>query len=192
MIFQKIYQMTIRYSAHPKAAWMLGFIAFIESFIFPIPPDVMLMSMGLVKPKNAWRNACIASIASVLGGILGYLIGLTLFDVIKPWLIHSSFNSAYETACVWFTKYGVWMVIVAGFTPIPYKIFTITAGATKMAFMPFVIASIVGRSMRFFMVSTLFYFYGERLEKRLLHIIDAVAIVFLVVAGIIYCAHRFM
>ena len=192
MIFQKMYQMTVRYSAHPKAPWLLGFIAFIESFIFPIPPDIMLMSMGLVKPKSAWRNAGIASFASVLGGILGYLIGLTLFDFIKPWLIHSSFNSAYETACIWFDHYGVWMVIVAGFTPIPYKIFTITAGATNMAFIPFVLASIIGRSMRFFLVSTLFYFYGERLEKKLLHIIDALAIGVIVLAGIVYCAKKFI
>lgn len=192
MIFQKMYQMTLRYSTHPNAPWFLGFIAFIESFIFPIPPDVMLISMGLAKPNTAWRNAFIASAASVLGGILGYLIGLFLFDLIKPWLIQSSFNSSYETARLWFSQYGIWMIIVAGFTPIPYKIFTITAGATHMAFIPFVIASIIGRSMRFFLVSTLFYFYGARLEKKLVHIIDALAIGIIVLAGIIYCATQFL
>lgn len=192
MIFQKMYQMTVRYSAHPNAPWFLGFIAFIESFIFPIPPDVMLISMGLAKPKSAWRNAFIASAASVLGGILGYLIGLFLFDLIKPWLLQSSFHAAYNTACFWFEHYGVWMVIVAGFTPIPYKIFTITAGAAHMAFIPFVLASIIGRSLRFFLVSTLFYFYGARLEKKLVHTIDALAITILVLIGIIYCASKYL
>jgi membrane protein YqaA with SNARE-associated domain len=192
MIFQKMYQMTLRYSGHPKAPWYLGFIAFIESFIFPIPPDVMLISMGLAKPESAWRNAFIASFASVVGGILGYLIGLFLFDLIEPWLIHSSFNAAYETACHWFKEYGVWMVIVAGFTPIPYKIFTITAGATHMVFLPFVIASIIGRSLRFFLVSTIFYFYGKRLEKKLVHLIDALSLGILALIGIIYLVSKFI
>lgn len=191
-MFQQLYQFTIKCSAHRRAPWYLGLISFIESSFFPIPPDVMLITMGLAKPKSAWRYALIASLFSVLGGMFGYCIGYFLFDLIQPWLVKSSWYQPYQTGMQWFADYGVWAVIVAGFTPIPYKIFTIGAGAVQMPFLPFVLASIVGRSARFFMVSTLFYFYGESIEKKLVKFIDKLAWIFLVIIGIGYCAYKFM
>lgn len=191
-MFQQLYQYTLKCSSHRHAPWYLGLIAFIESSFFPIPPDVMLISMGLAKPKSAWRNAFIASLFSVLGGMFGYLIGFFLFDLIHPWLSHSSLYPSYLTAIKWFKDYGVWAVVVAGFTPIPYKLFTIGAGAAHMPFLGFVLGSIIGRSMRFYMVCTLFYFYGERLEKKLVKIIDTLAWGFLALAGIGYCVYKFL
>jgi len=190
-MFQQLYQFTLRCSAHRHAPWYLGIIAFIESSFFPIPPDVMLISMGLAKPKLAWRNALIATLFSVLGGVFGYFIGFFLFDLIYPWLSHSSFYPSYQTALNWFKLYGIWAIIIAGFTPIPYKIFTIGAGAVAMPFWPFFGGSIVGRGLRFFLVSTLFYFYGERLEKKLIHLIDGLAWTGLIIAGCIYVAYYF-
>lgn len=191
-MFQQLYQFTLRCSAHRHAPWYLGIIAFIESSFFPIPPDVMLISMGLAKPKTAWRNACIATLFSVLGGILGYLIGFFLFDLIYPWLSHSSFYASYLTALNWFKVYGIWAIIIAGFTPIPYKIFTIGAGAVAMPFLAFLFGSILGRGLRFFLVSTLFYFYGESLQNKLIHIIDRLAWAGLLIAGCIYVAYYFL
>jgi membrane protein YqaA with SNARE-associated domain len=189
-MFQQMYQFTLKWSAHRHAPWYLGLVAFIESSFFPIPPDVMLISMGLAKPKSAWRFAFIAMLFSVLGGMFGYLIGFFLFDLIYPWLSHSSFNSAYLTVNQWFKNYGVWAVIVAGFTPIPYKIFTIGAGAAQMPFIPFVLGSIIGRGMRFYLVSTLFYFFGERLEKEIFKWIDYLAWGALALLAIGYGAYR--
>lgn len=174
-MFQQLYQFTLKCSAHKNAPWYLGLIAFIESSFFPIPPDLMLISMGLAKPRSAWRYAFIAMIFSVLGGMFGYLIGYYLFDFIEPWLMHSSFNAAYKTVNIWFREYGVWAVIIAGFTPIPYKLFTIGAGAAHMQLLPFVCGSVIGRGLRFYLVSMLFYFFGERLEKEIFKCIDAIA-----------------
>jgi membrane protein YqaA with SNARE-associated domain len=187
-MFQQFYQFTLRCSAHRHAPWYLGMIAFIESSFFPIPPDVMLISMGLAKPHSAWRNAIIATLFSVLGGILGYLIGYFLFDLIHPWLSQSSLYGSYLMALDWFKKYGIWAIIVAGFTPIPYKLFTIGAGAVSMPFLPFVLGSILGRGLRFFLVSTLFFFYGEKLNQ-LMHRIDKLAWIILILAGCLYAAY---
>lgn len=191
-MFQQLYQFTIRCSSHRHAPWYLGLISFIESSFFPIPPDVMLITMGLASPKSAWRFAFIASLFSVLGGMFGYCIGYFLFDLIQPWLVQSTWYQPYQTAMQWFSDYGVGAVIVAGFTPIPYKLFTIGAGAVHMSFIPFVLASMVGRSARFFMVSTLFYFYGERIENKLVKFVDKLAWIALIIAGIGYCAYKFI
>lgn len=187
-MFQQFYQFTLRCSAHRHAPWYLGMIAFIESSFFPIPPDVMLISMGLAKPHSAWRNAIIATLFSVLGGILGYLIGYFLFDLIHPWLSKSSLYPSYLMALDWFKKYGIWAIIVAGFTPIPYKLFTIGAGAVSMPFFPFVFGSVVGRGLRFFLVSTLFFFFGEKLNL-LMHRIDKLAWIALIFAGCLYATY---
>jgi membrane protein YqaA with SNARE-associated domain len=191
-MFKHMYQFTLRCSNHRHAPWYLGLISFIESSFFPIPPDIMLISMGLASPKTAWRNAFIASLFSVLGGIFGYIIGFFLFDLIHPWIASSSMYPAYLKATQWFNDYGVCAVIIAGFTPIPYKLFTIGAGAMQMPFLPFVMGSIIGRSMRFYLVCTLFYFYGERIEKHLVNMIDRLAWAFLLILGLAYCAYKFL
>lgn len=190
-MFQQLYQYTLKCSSHKYAHWYLGIIAFIESSFFPIPPDVMLISMGLAKPNKALSHAFIATLCSVLGGMFGYAIGYYIFDLIHPWLSHSSLYPSYQIAIRWFQQFGILAVILAAFTPIPYKLFTIGAGATHMSFLPFILGSIIGRGLRFFIVSGLLYFFGEKIEKQLLGIIDKLAWIVLGLAGLIYVIYHF-
>lgn len=174
------------WSRHPHAAWYLGGLSFAESSFFPVPPDVMLAPMSLAQPKRAWYFALLTTVASVLGGILGYAIGLLAFDVVEPLLRDAGYYPKYLQAKVWFAEWGFWAVFLAGFSPIPYKVFTITAGVIAMAFLPFVAASIVGRGARFFLVAALMAWGGEKMEARLYRWVDYIgwAIVVLVVAGV--------
>lgn len=180
-LFSYFYNLTLNWSAHRHAHYYLAGVSFAESSFFPIPPDVMLISMGLATPKRAWNYALIATLFSVLGGIFGYLLGYFCFELIRPYIIASSYAETYEKVCYLFDAYGVWIVFVAGFSPIPYKVFTVAAGALQMAFFPFVIASLIGRGMRFFLVSALLFFKGEKLEKHIRRFIDVIGwgIVFL-------------
>ncbi len=175
------------WSAHRHAPYYLAGVSFIESSFFPIPPDVMLISMGLVKPKSAWRNALIATLSSVLGGILGYLIGVYCIEFLLPYIEASAYATSYHTIHTWFVDRGVWMVILAGFTPLPYKVFTVTAGAMHMAFMPFIIGSIIGRGLRFFLVCGILYFAGEGIEKKLRRFIDYIGWSMIVLIAIGFC-----
>ncbi len=171
-IFSPLYRWTMNLARHPKAPWYLGAISFIESSFFPIPPDVMLAPMSLGNPKRAWRFALLTTVASVLGGMLGYGIGMYAFALIEPYLRASHYWQAYETAVLWFEQWGFWTVFVAGFSPIPYKVFTIAAGTMSMAFVPFVIASAIGRGARFFLVAALMAWGGARMEAVLHRYID--------------------
>nr|WP_284700368.1 YqaA family protein [Opacimonas viscosa] len=143
-------------------------MSFTESMIFPIPPDVMLAPMSLAKPHKAWRYALITTVASVLGGMAGYFLGLFAFDsLIAPLIETLGYQDKLANAVAWFSEYGVWIVFIAGFSPIPYKVFTITAGMLSMAFLPFLIASFIGRGSRFFLVAGLMYWGGEKMESKL-------------------------
>ncbi len=166
-LFGSLYDLALRWAAHPKAPWYLAGLSFTESSFFPIPPDVMLMPMSLAKPNQAMYFAWIATLFSTLGGVLGYLIGMWLLDGVMP-LIHSAgYLTKYEQIVAFFEHYGVWVVFVAGFSPLPYKMFTIAAGATGMALLPFVIASLVGRGARFFLVAWLMRWGGVRYEAHI-------------------------
>nr|WP_305907053.1 YqaA family protein [Methylomarinum sp. Ch1-1]MDP4519771.1 YqaA family protein [Methylomarinum sp. Ch1-1] len=148
-MFQKLYDKALHWSRHRHASKYLAALSFAESSFFPIPPDVMLAPMSLSQPKKAWRLALLTTVASVLGGMLGYAIGYFMFDSIAPWLQQSRYWEKYQLAEAWFQQWGVWAVFVAGFSPIPYKVFTIAAGALQMLFPPFVLASMVGRGAFF-------------------------------------------
>ena len=173
-LFSRIYDRMIFWSKHKHAPYYLAGVSFIEASLFPIPPDVMLVSMGLAAPELAWRNAWIATLFSVAGGVFGYAIGYFLMDLISPYLEASSFAGAYHHVVHWFDLWGVWVVILAGITPVPYKIFTIAAGVTQMSLPWFCLASLIGRGLRFFLVSCLFYFAGEKIEQKLRKSIDTV------------------
>lgn len=167
-----MYDKTMSLSRHPKAPWYLGGLSFAESSFFPIPPDVMLAPMSLAHPKKAWQYALITTLASVFGGVLGYLIGVFAFHWVEPLLRDYGYYSHYLHARQWFADWGFWAIFVAGFSPIPYKVFTITAGVVSMAFFPFVAASFIGRGARFFLVSTLMARGGKKMEKTLRQYID--------------------
>ncbi|MCK5728637.1 MAG: DedA family protein [Methylococcales bacterium] len=185
-MFQKFYDKALAWSKHRHASKYLFALSFAESSFFPIPPDVMLAPMSLSQPKKAFNFALLTTIASVLGGILGYAIGYFLFDSIELWLQSTHYWNKYLQAETWFADWGFWAVFIAGFSPIPYKVFTIAAGALQMLFLPFVAASLVGRGARFFMVAMLLAAGGEKLEAKLRQYMDIIGwvTVGLVIAGI--------
>jgi membrane protein YqaA with SNARE-associated domain len=166
-LFGPLYERVLIWSRHRYAERYLAALSFAESSFFPIPVDVMLAPMCLAKRPQAWRFASIAAGFSVIGGLAGYAIGIGAFEVIEPWLAESRYWSAYETSREWFDRYGVWVIFVAGFSPIPYKVFTIAAGVAALNLPAFFIASAVGRGARFFLVAGLVYLGGEKLETTL-------------------------
>lgn len=185
-LFSSLYERVMAWSKKPNAPWYLGLLSFAESSFFPIPPDVMLAPMCLANPPKAWRFALLTTITSLLGGLFGYLIGAMAFDLIASYL-HSHYWDAFLKAELWFKEWGAWAIFVAGFSPIPYKVFTIAAGALAMPLLPFTLASFVGRGARFFMVAGLMKWGGARMEANLKQYIDRIgwATVVLIIVAIV-------
>jgi len=166
-IFGPLYDRVIQWSKHRHAERYLAVLSFSESSFFPIPVDVMLAPMCLANLGKAWRFALIATVFSVIGGVAGYFIGYGAFESIKPWLADSSYWAHYETSRDWLDRYGIWVIFVAGFSPIPYKVFTIAAGAAALNFPVFIVASALGRGARFFLVAGLLVWGGVQFEESL-------------------------
>jgi membrane protein YqaA with SNARE-associated domain len=173
-LFAALYDRTMRLATHRHASWYLAGLSFSESSFFPIPPDVMLAPMTLAQPSRAWRLAALTTLASVIGGLLGYLIGSFAFEVIEPLLHQYGYWPRFEKAQAWFAEWGVWAVFLAGFSPIPYKVFTIAAGVISMSLLPFMLASLVGRGARFFLVAGIIAWGGERMEDMLRRYVDRI------------------
>lgn len=171
-IFSPLYERAMRWARHRHAPWYLGGMSFAESSFFPIPPDVMLAPMSLAQPNRAVFFATLTTLASVVGGIFGYLIGIFAFDLIEPALSASSYYEKYLLAREWFDEWGFVAIFIAGFSPIPYKVFTITAGVIGMAFLPFMFASFVGRGARFYLVAGLMAWGGKAMEEKLRQWVD--------------------
>ncbi len=185
-LFSRLYEMVLRWAGHRHAAWYLGGLSFAESSFFPIPPDVMLAPMALARREKAWSYAMLTTITSVIGGVFGYLIGVFAFELIEPWLHQFGYWDRFQMAVEWFKVWGFWVIFLAGFSPIPYKVFTISAGTVGMAFLPFVLASIIGRGARFFLVAGLIWWGGERMDRVLRSYIDRLGWIFIAVAIVIY------
>jgi len=185
-MFASLYNRVLKWSRHRYAERYLGVLSFAESSFFPIPVDVMLAPMCLADRKKAWRFASIATVFSVLGGVAGYAIGVVGFEMLEPWLAESHYWAAYETSREWFDRYGVWVIFVAGFSPIPYKVFTVAAGVAAINLPLFVVASVIGRGARFFLVASLIVWGGDRLETTLQKHVERIgwAVVALVVVVI--------
>jgi len=191
-LFSKMYEMAMRWAVHRHAKWYLMGLSFAESALLPLPPpDVMLAPMSLANIPKAWYFASITTISSVIGGITGYLIGVFAFELISPWLQAAGYMPRYELAVSWFEKWGFWVVFIAGFSPIPYKLFTIAAGVTGLHFIPFVLASITGRGARFFLVSGLMVWGGEKMEHVLRRSIDRIGFAVIIVAVIAYIIYEY-
>ena len=171
-LFSPLYRRAMIWSRHPRAPWYLGIMSFAESSFFPVPPDVMLAPMSLANPRRAWFFALLTTLTSVAGGLFGYTIGYFAIDAILPWLQDSRYWPAYQTAVNWFDEWGVWAVFIAGFSPIPYKVFTIAAGGLSMALLPFTLASLIGRGLRFFLVAGLMAWGGAKMESTLHRYVD--------------------
>lgn len=186
-MFRKLYNKVLAWAEHPSALNFLMCLSFAESSCFPIPPDVMLAPMTMAKPDKAWRFAFVTTVFSVLGGMFGYLLGAVAYhSMVIPLLDFLGRQQSYEIALSWFNHYGIWVVLVAAFTPVPYKVFTIGAGALQMSFPLFVLASFIGRGLRFFMVCGLFKLGNKYLENWIQHWINVIGWGVLITVVIIY------
>ena len=182
-LFEPIYEHVLQWSRHRHAERYLGAMSFAESSFFPIPVDVMLAPMVLAARDRWVRLATIATLFSVLGGLAGYGIGYGLFDSIEPWLRESHYWDAYQTSRNWFDEYGVLVVFVAGFSPIPYKVFTIAAGVAVLNLPGFLIASLIGRAGRFFLVAGLVRVGGQSFEDGLAKYVERIGWAVVVVSA---------
>ena len=170
-MFRKLYDWVMDLAGSRQAPWALAVVSFAESSFFPIPPDVMLAPMVLARRERAFVYAGICTAASVLGGCLGYAIGFYLVGF-GEWLLallgHADGQQAFEA---WFRKWGLWLILIKGLTPIPYKLVTIASGLAHFSFVTFVWASVVTRGARFFLAAALLKYFGpairEEFEKRL-------------------------
>ncbi|SON54824.1 SNARE associated Golgi protein [Hartmannibacter diazotrophicus] len=183
-MLRRLYDWTMSLAASRHAVTALGAISFIESSVFPIPPDTLLIPMVIAERRRAWWYATLATISSVLGGIAGYLIGAFLFDQVAwPILTAYGYADKFETFRGWYNDWGVWIVLVAGVTPFPFKVITIASGATGLNMIVFVLASIIARGARFFAVAALLYVFGPPIKdfiERRLGLVFTVAMVLLI------------
>ena len=190
-LFSSLYIWTLKWSVHRFAPQVLALLTFCESIFFPIPPDALLAPMVLSKPQKAWRYATLTTVASIVGGIVGYWLGHHLFEPVVQPLIHDmGYDARFATVVTWFEHWGIWVVFVAGFSPVPYKLFTVSAGFLQMAFIPFVFASAISRGLRFFMVAGLIKWGGERMESKLRQWIDIIGWCMVVIILVVYFIYR--
>jgi membrane protein YqaA with SNARE-associated domain len=171
-MLRSLYDWLLRIAAHPHALPWLAVVSFVESSVFPIPPDVMLVPMVLANRHKAFLIATVCTVTSVLGGLLGYAIGYYFFETIGAWIVKSyGMQAGLDTFRAGFDRYGTWIILIKGATPIPYKLVTIASGAAHFDLWTFIWASIVTRGARFFLVAALLWKYGEPIrifiEKRL-------------------------
>jgi membrane protein YqaA with SNARE-associated domain len=165
-MLQRAYDWTMRMATHRKAPQALFWVSFAESSAFPVPPDAMLIPMVLADRSRAWYYASLATLASVLGGIVGYGIGYFLYETLGVWLINAyGLASQFEAYRAAYNEWGLWIILIKGLTPIPYKLVTIASGAAAFNVWVFLAASIVTRGARFFMVAALLYWFGEPIRE---------------------------
>lgn len=171
-MIRALYNWTLRLAEHPRALWALAFVAFVESSVFPIPPDILMIPMIIAAPRRAFVIAGVATVFSVLGGLFGYWIGAVLFDSVgQPILAFYGKEEHFATFSTNYNAWGAWAVLIAGVTPFPYKVITILSGSTGLNLWIFMIASLVARAARFFLVAALLWKFGapirDFIERRL-------------------------
>lgn len=191
-MLRRLYDWTMAKAAHPNAQWWLAMFAFIEASFFPIPPHPLLGLMCLAEPQKAVRFAAVATLASVAGGLLGYAIGWGLYDTIGQDLLRwLGLSESFPQAACYLREYGVEILIVKGATPIPFKLLTITAGFIGMALVPFILASLVSRSISFMIVGVLFRLFGAPIKRFIDKYLTLVTIGFVavVIAGFVVLAY---
>jgi len=165
-MLRSLYNKTMLLADHPKALWLLAVMSFAESSFFPIPPDILLIPMVLAAPTRAWRIAFVCSASSVAGGVFGYIIGAYFFNIAgQPIVDFYHLQSQFDRFQILYNEWGGVIVGVAGFSPIPYKVFTIASGVTQLDLTTFIISSAISRSARFFLVVALLWKYGEPIRK---------------------------
>ncbi|HJQ58336.1 MAG TPA: YqaA family protein [Vineibacter sp.] len=161
-MFRRLYDWVIALAGHRHAMPAMGAVSFMESSFFPIPPDVMLVPMVLANRAKAFRIALVCTVTSVLGGLLGYAIGYYLFETVGAWVVRVyALESARDSFVAGFERYGTWIILIKGLTPIPYKLVTIASGAAQFDLFTFIWASILTRGARFFLIAALLWKFGE-------------------------------
>ncbi len=181
-MFRTLYDRVLLWSRHRHARRYLAGLSFAEATFFPVPPDVMLAPMVLAERSAAWHLAFLTTAASVIGGMFGYLIGWLAIEAVLPLIEEVGYLHAYHSAVEAFKSYGVWFVMLAGFTPIPFKIITIAGGALGTPLLGFVVGSVIGRGARFYLVSGIVWAGGERAADRLRDWVDLLG--WLVIAAV--------
>lgn len=178
---RRLYNWVISWAESPYSAWALFIVAFAESSFFPIPPDILLIALAVSIPLQAFRYAIICSVGSVLGGAFGYLIGYQFFDIIgEPLVRFYAAEEQYQKIQEWYRRYDAYAVAVAGLTPIPYKVATITAGFFDVHFGRFIFASAVSRSARFLLIGTLIRFFGPQIRSFIEKYFEILTLIFLI------------
>lgn len=181
-LHHRLYAWVLSLARHNHATTALCALSFAESSFFPIAPDVLQIPMTLARPEKAWFYALINTVASVLGGIFGYLIGWQIWHFIAPYAHAYIFDEAlFHQVESLYKEWSFWAVFIASFTPIPYKFFTLAAGACQIAFLPFVLASLIGRGARFFLVAAFLHRFGEPIQKRLERYFNLFTIVLIII-----------
>jgi membrane protein YqaA with SNARE-associated domain len=193
-MFQRLYDRTMSLASHRHALRVLALVSFAESSIFPIPPDAMLIPMVLAHRERAWTMAAVCTIASVLGGILGYVIGYFLFEAVgRPILDFYGYQEEFQRFADAYNRWGLWIILIKGLTPIPYKLVTIASGVAQFDPVVFILASIATRGVRFFLVAALLRRYGPPIrtfvEKNLTAV--ATAALVLIVGGFVAVKYLF-
>ena len=181
-IFRKLYDWTLSKSSKKEATWFLSIVSFTESSFFPIPPDIILIPMILAKKTKAFFYASICTLSSVIGGIFGYFIGFLLFNSIGIQLVNF-YNLAEEVGEFknYYNSYGSWIVIIAGFTPFPFKVITISSGLFQLNFIIFVLCSIISRGARFYLISGLLYLFGDNIRLLIDKYFNFLTVLFFVI-----------
>jgi membrane protein YqaA with SNARE-associated domain len=192
-MMRRLYDWMMGMARSGRAPHALFWVSFIESSFFPIPPDVMLVPMVIANRLKAWWYATVATIGSVTGGAFGYLIGYFFFEQLgRPILEFYGKAESFGEFTDWFNEWGVWILIIKGMTPFPYKVLTITAGVTHMPFIEFMLASVIARAMRFYLVAGLLYFFGEPIREFIEKRLSLVTTVFVVLLVLGFVAIRYV
>jgi len=185
-LFAPLWDKVLKWSEHAKAPYYLAGVSFAESSFFPIPPDVMLIPMTLAKPQKVRSYIGLTVGGSVLGSIVGYGLGAVFFHLFEPYIEYFGYVEAYSQVVSWFSIWDVWLILAAGFLPVPpYKLFTVAAGALGMAFLPFILLCLISRGLRFLIVGYMVVWGGERLYHLIHRYIEALGLG-CILAGLIY------
>ena len=180
-LLRKVYEWILNRSNHPKAPWFLALISFSESSFFPIPPDVILIPMVIANKMKAFWYAFVCTISSVLGGIVGYCIGSFFYTTVGIIIInYYALQDQFITFDNLYNQYGIWIVLAAGFTPFPFKIITIASGVFHLNLLLFILVSIIGRGMRFYLVATLLKVFGEVIKEYIDRYFNLLSILFFI------------
>ena len=180
-MIRRLYDWTISMADHPRALWVLALVSFVESSVFPIPPDVLMIPMIIARPSRAWVIAGVALVASVLGGLLGYYIGWGLFESIgRPVLEFYGKDAYFDDFRTRYNEWGAWTVLIAGMTPFPYKVITILSGTTGLNLGVFMVASVIARGARFFVVAALLWKFGTPIRTFIERWLGLLFVLFLI------------